>query len=171
RSIKIGNAASQSVGYTQTGGTVTATANTHYIADAATSTTATATVSGGLFNAEERILIVATRGNGTLNVAGTGEVRVGTLWFGHNSVSSGATSGTVNLDGGTLAVQRIARPGAIGTSVFNFNGGLLKATSSSAFFLAGNSAGDGFVGITRANVRDGGARIDTNGFDITVGQG
>jgi autotransporter-associated beta strand protein len=51
-----------------------------------------------------------------------------------------------------------------GTRTFNFNGGTLKATgATTAFFNLG-------TGSTTANVRDGGAVIDSNTFDVTVAQ-
>jgi autotransporter-associated beta strand protein len=51
-----------------------------------------------------------------------------------------------------------------GTRTFNFNGGTLRATGdSAAFFNLG-------TGSAFANVRDGGAIIDTNGFNVTVAQ-
>ena len=72
-------------------------------------------------------------------------------------IQSGAT-GTVNLNGGTLTTMRVI--GVAGTSNFNFNGGTLKA-------VAANDVN--FVsGITAANVMVGGAKIDTNGFNVTI---
>ena len=70
---------------------------------------------------------------------------------------------TYNLDGGTLTVPRVTRENTANnpTTVFNFNGGTLKATSNHSAFVSG---------LTRANVREGGARIDTNGFSVTVPQ-
>jgi autotransporter-associated beta strand protein len=69
------------------------------------------------------------------------------------------TSGTVNLDGGTLSANKIVR--GSGTATFNFNGGTLKPRVSRTDFLTGWS---------RANVRNGGALMDTDGYDITIGQ-
>ena len=48
-----------------------------------------------------------------------------------------------------------------GTSTFNFNGGTLTAGASNVGF---------FSNLTTANVQAGGARIDTNGYDVTVAQ-
>lgn len=95
---------------------------------------------------------------GSLTVA-SGSV---TSAAGINLGGSGATGGaaTVNLDGGTLSTGNIIVAG-VGTRTFNFNGGTLKAVSSSASFM---------TGLTTANVRNGGAVIDTNGKNITVGQ-
>ncbi|WP_035610491.1 autotransporter-associated beta strand repeat-containing protein [Haloferula sp. BvORR071] len=80
--------------------------------------------------------------------------------------NSGAATcnNSYNLNGGTLTTAGVVSTLATATRTFNFNGGTLKATGSSATYFnlgAGNS---------RANVRDLGAIIDTNGFDITVAQ-
>lgn len=77
-----------------------------------------------------------------------------------------ATSNTYNLNGGTLVVPQIISNQTTGTRTFNFNGGTLKPTAATATLI---NLGTG-TGTARANVRDGGAKIDSNGFDITVGQ-
>lgn len=79
----------------------------------------------------------------------------GTSRFGQGS---GTASGTLTLNSGTLTVPALTK----GTLTFtaNFNGGTLKARSASSNFLTA----------TTANVRDGGAIIDSNSFDITVAQ-
>ena len=90
-----------------------------------------------------------------------------------NHTSSATHTSVYNLNGGTLRVGSITTgtPGA-GTppsvvmtmsNTFNFDGGTLKATASDASFWANSS-------YTTANVKDGGAKIDTAGFDITIGQ-
>lgn len=168
--VRIGNTASPATAIlNQTGGSVTVNNSATYLADQ--SGIGTHNLSGGTYTqAGGTTYLIATRGTGTLNLSGTGQLNTTVLWFGHGSASSGSTSGSVNLDGGTLQVARIEKPGAIGTSVFNFNGGLLRATADNAYFLAGNSGSTAFAGITRANVRNDGAKIDTNGFNIGIGQ-
>ncbi len=96
-------------------------------------------------------------------------------------------SGTFNLDGGELITRYVFSEDSTftddngtpddpeddttiiafrGTSVFNFNGGTLKPIQDL------NNFWDPFMrGLTRANVRDGGAVIDTNGFAIRIDQG
>ena len=70
---------------------------------------------------------------------------------------------TYNLNGGTLSVPQIISSSATGSRIFNFNGGKLVAvTPVSPFFASG--------AVTVANVRDGGAIIDCNGYDITIAQ-
>lgn len=94
------------------------------------------------------------------------------------SRGAAGSSNTYHLNGGTLTANQItatmtasAVPGgaaaAAGTRIFNFNGGTLKVGSASyatTFFNLG--AG----GTARANVRNGGALINTNGFNVTISQ-
>ncbi len=93
-----------------------------------------------------------------------GAATVGSLLLA-KSASDNTHSGTVDLNGGTLSAGSVAGGVATGsatnTSTFNFNGGTLKPTASSPAFLQG---------LTAANVKDGGAVLDTDGFDITVAQ-
>lgn len=79
--------------------------------------------------------------------------------------ATATASNTFNLSGGTLTIRQVLSTGADGTRIFNFNGGTLRATGdSTAFFNLGTG------GTTRANVRNGGAVIDTNGHNVTVAQ-
>ncbi|MES2924411.1 MAG: autotransporter-associated beta strand repeat-containing protein [Verrucomicrobiota bacterium] len=122
--------------------------------------TGTYTISGGQLNqtAAGGGIVVGELGTGTLTVssggavttAATGVLRLGT------GVSGNAT---VHLNGGTLTTPKVDTTG--GTSTFNFNGGTLKANASSTTY---------FQGLTTTNVRNGGALIDTNGSNITIGQ-
>lgn len=75
---------------------------------------------------------------------------------------SGGGSGTVNLDGGTLAVNQISKS-STGTATFNFNGGTLKARVASPTFFPDFAT-------TTAYVKSGGVIMDTNGFDITIAE-
>jgi autotransporter-associated beta strand protein len=128
--------------------------------------------------------------NGTLNVTGGNVSAVGTLGIGQsgaagttagtltistgtvaatstNGIRFGANSGstpggTLNLDGGLLTAAILFKgSGTVASSVVNFNGGTLRASASSATYLQG---------LTRANVRNGGAIIDSNGRNITIAQ-
>ncbi|MGC4014736.1 MAG: autotransporter-associated beta strand repeat-containing protein [Luteolibacter sp.] len=88
----------------------------------------------------------------TLNANGTLGVQIGK--------QNGTLSyGVVNLNGGVMSTT-IVSPGT-GTSLFNFNGGILQAKAAQASFM---------TGLGKANVYSGGAIIDTNGVAITVGQ-
>jgi autotransporter-associated beta strand protein len=105
-------------------------------------------------------------GTGVLNIAGTGRFTTGTTTGNFFLGNLGTGSGTINLNGGTLATNRTITRGSFNSGgagtggVFNFNGGVLQATGSS---LA-------MTGLTRANIRNGGAIIDTNGFNVTIAQ-
>lgn len=118
-------------------------------------------VGGGTFNSTVGGMIVGEGGTGTLTVSGSGLVDIGAV-HGYQ-MGAGATGvGTIHLNGGTMQGNRVYK--GAGTGTFNFNGGTLKATAATATFFN--------LGATnaRANVRDGGAIIDSNGFDVTVEQ-
>lgn len=74
------------------------------------------------------------------------------------TVDLNTNSATVNLSGGTLAVNKITR--TAGTATLNLNGGTLQARQSQTAFV---------TGLTAVNVKSGGAVIDTNGFNVTIG--
>ena len=73
----------------------------------------------------------------------------------------GSGTKTYNLNGGTLTVNGVTHPGANTTAVFNYNGGTLVAASNNTAFM---------TGLTTANVQAGGAIINSNGFNVSVGQ-
>ncbi|MBW8865268.1 MAG: autotransporter-associated beta strand repeat-containing protein [Verrucomicrobia bacterium] len=110
-------------------------------------------------------------GNGTAgNVTGTLNINAGSFSMSITNATVPMTLGvksgnlgTNNLNGGTESVNQIVKgdPGA--TAVMNFNGGTLRAVNGAlgANFLTGLDA---------ANVRNSGAIIDNNGFNLTVGQ-
>lgn len=93
--------------------------------------------------------------SGTVNATSTNGIRFG--------AASGTTpGGTVNLNGGVLRAETIFKgAGTVTSSVFNFNGGILRADTTIATFMQG---------LSRANIRDGGAIIDSNNSNITIGQ-
>ena len=68
-------------------------------------------------------------------------------------------SGTVNLETNGLVQAKLVQ-GVSGTSTFNFNGGTLQAISTGTLMQS----------LTTANVRNGGAIIDSNGFSDTISQ-
>ncbi len=78
-----------------------------------------------------------------------------------NYAGNSSSSSIYNLSGGTLSVPQVIASSTTGGSTFNFNGGILKPTASITSFLQG---------LTAANVRAGGAIIDTAGFNITIAQ-
>ncbi|MEO5912613.1 MAG: autotransporter-associated beta strand repeat-containing protein [Luteolibacter sp.] len=92
-----------------------------------------------------------------ITVGGTGNLDL-------QRAGAAASNNTYNLNGGTLTVPQVASTATTGSRTFNFNGGTIKPTATSTtFFNLG-------AGTTRANVRNGGAKIDSNGFNITVAQ-
>lgn len=145
--------------YNLTGGTVNAATVGGNVVIVSEGGTGELNVSGGTFTSGSNIWVAegyGGSGTGKLNVSGTGNVvATGEVRL---ALSAGTTA-TVDLDGGTLQADNVSNGG--GTGIFNFNGGTLKA---------GDHHGGFMNGLTRANVRDGGAVIDTNGFDVTIAQ-
>jgi len=138
-----------------TGGTVTTNGTSNFVLGNSMSTTSTAivTISAGALN------IAATSNDG---------IRIGS----NTPNTAGRTvTGTFNLDGGVVTTPGVRRytptNGSVINATFNFNGGTLTAnranptssdTGSLLFFDAGITA----------NVKAGGARIDSGAFNITV---
>lgn len=121
----------------------------------------TTIVNGGTVDVAKNLIL---NNSGTLTIA-SGSVTAGTT-VGTTYGLRYSGDGTVNLDGGTLATSKVYKQsGTSGTSmIFNFNGGTLKAS--------GGTVDPAFMTeITTANVKEGGAKIDTNGNNITVAQG
>jgi autotransporter-associated beta strand protein len=118
----------------------------------------------------------ATSGNTGSNVF---NMNGGTMTFYADNATTLATAGlidmhqgngatvinTFNLNGGVVTVSGIISANASGTRIFNFNGGTLRATPTGT----GNFMDLG-AGTVTANVRNGGAVIDSNGRDITLVQ-
>lgn len=122
-----------------------------------TGSTGNYSISGGQLNQTNAgaAIIVGELGTGTLTVNSTGAVTTaGTLRIGNGA----SGNGTVNLNGGTISTPKVDTAG--GTSTFNFNGGTLVANAAGAFLQ----------GLTTANVRNGGAIIDTNGNNNSISQ-
>jgi hypothetical protein len=97
--------------------------------------------------------IGAGGGTGTVNQS------AGTWTDGNKTVlgeNSGGT-GNYNLNGGTLLTGRVET--GPGTRNLNLNGGVLKAVRNESNFISAN---------TTVNVQAGGAKIDTNGFNVTA---
>ena len=128
------------------------------------------TVNNGKLHVDGRILMAAnnnqakstlTLNGGEIDLGVPGKYTVGgdpacgVLWVG-----SGTT--TINLNGGTLSMFGMINNGPSSASSFNFNGGTVKAVASnnSSFFLNGSNM--------KFNVLAGGAKFDTNGFDVTA---
>lgn len=95
---------------------------------------------------------------GELSIAGNGLVAIA-----NNLIMSQAASGNsiVNLDGGTLQVNRVVKNVTNSVSRLNFNGGTLKANISTNAFMQG---------LDSVYVYGGGAMVDDNGQNITIAQ-
>jgi autotransporter-associated beta strand protein len=72
----------------------------------------------------------------------------------------GAIPSTINLDGGTLTANQIVAGGGNGAKTLNLNGGVLKPGVTNTT--------DWMNGALAVNVKAGGAKFDTNGFDARV---
>ena len=165
-----------------TGGTVVNTGWT--ILARSGPTDGTLTITGGQLNRSSSIqdLAVGLQGTGRaeLNVAGglinnTGR-RVD-FSGGTTGVFHWSGTGIVNLNAGTLLTDSITYDTNVGSanasSYVNFSGGTLKASTSTASFLSAFTPSG--TGVNRVFVNGafgtfaGGAVIDTNGFDDTIG--
>ena len=80
--------------------------------------------------------------------------------------NSGAATAnnSFNLNGGTLAIGQVITTSDTPVAAFNFNGGTLKATIATANFLDLGGANQ------KANVKEAGAVIDSNGVNVTIPQ-
>lgn len=126
-------------------------------------TTNTLTVSGGAVNILNQHGIEVPRiGNGVLNLTAGNMTVNDTGGVGLIIGDQGtAQTGTVNLNGGKLTVNRIRAFN--GVNNLYFNGGTLAPIASRTDFM--NESGSLSV-----QIRDGGAVIDTAGFDIGIGE-
>lgn len=153
--IRIGNSGSHT--FNQSGGS---------ISTAAWMVVGIGAGGNGTFNMSAGSVTSATVNTGaftTIGAAGgTGVVnQSGGTWTDTNKTMVGENAGgtgTFNLNGGTLATGRV-ETGA-GTGNLNLNGGVLKALRNETNFISAN---------TTVNVQSGGAKIDTNGYNVTTG--
>ena len=115
-------------------------------------------------------------GTGILNVSGTGLVSVGGpsgtsagLFLAINGTTSAGivnlgavgSSSVTNYTNGTIAPSLVHTNAGAGNAVFNFHGGTLQTTHTIANFM---------TGLTNTYIYGEGGVIDTNNFDITIGQ-
>ena len=131
-------------------------------------------VSGGTFIFSDKFY-VANRGTGSLTVSNTGSVTGNILDVAH-AFGTGS-QGTVNLNGGTLAVNNVVTDsGNAGstngseTATFNFNGGTLQARQNNAAFISQSGPGGPAAGsniVLNLIVQSGGAVISSTGFNVT----
>ncbi len=141
-----------------TGGTLVKSGANNIEIGGTSGSTGIVTISSGSLDAAgyNARIGMSSAGSGTLTLSGTGRATLGAVRFSYSNNGNG----TVNMNGGTLEATRIEKVTA-GTGTVNFNGGLLKALTSDTTYMQG---------LTSANILAGGARINTNGFNITVAQ-
>ena len=150
--------------YNQTGGLLNTNADIIEFANAGTTTQ---NISGGELRTAGRIELNVNGTSSTTTVSGTGLITTPSLVMLSNQTNNNTSTSTFNLGnggaGGTLTTGSVGHGTSTGTgaTTFNFNGGTLKASASSTTFL---------TGLTAANVQSGGAVIDTNGKNDTIGQ-
>ncbi len=140
--------------------------------DPTTNQTSTILLSGGtLTQASGGGLLVGRKNSAVLTVSGDAFLSLpGTLSLGEYA---GFTT-VCNIDGGVVAAPRIYSRARIAdgpnslTSILNLNGGTLRATSSERFI--GGSGTDLNQYLTAANVKSGGAIIDSQTFAISINQ-
>jgi autotransporter-associated beta strand protein len=116
------------------------------------------TQSGGTVNVQNEVYIGNENSGssvGTYTLSGTGAVNVG------NEVHIGRdnATGTLNLNGGTLMTKKLE--GGNGSATVNFNGGVLKAKENQDNLIQN---------LDVANVQSGGAKINSNGFNVATSQ-
>ncbi len=157
-----GNGAAGSL-YLYGAGSLTLTAGTLTSGEAWLGDGGSMTVSGGAWfnsgslNFDENV--------GVLTVSGGGAAQVGSIDFGSKS------TGTINLNGsngsrGVLSMGALYAKNGVsdfGSGYLNFDGGILRATENSDFFV--NSVGHGKVTFLA-----GGAFIDSNGHEIKIAE-
>ena len=98
-------------------------------------------------------------GTGVFTQSGGSNTISGSLSLGSSFSGFYGSPANYSLSGGTLIANAVS---GSGRSTFKFDGGLLQAGSgASGVFMSG---------LTWAYVASGGARIDTNGCDITIAQ-
>lgn len=91
----------------------------------------------------------------------------GNIVVGNNTAGTGG--GALNLNGGTLtaaAISTTASTSVANTRVVNLNGGTLLFAATSAAYLTNFHASAANHGVF---VQNGGAKFDTNSFDVTLG--
>ena len=152
----LGNGSNAATIFNQTGGTLLFTGS-DFMGMANIGGITTLNLSGGTFTSQNINLTLGTRNTATLNISGTAVVTLPGLNMGHTAATTGTK--TVNLLGGILNVGSINNGSSLTTTILNLNGGTIQAKSATANLIATN--------LTAINVRNGGAVIDTNGFNVS----
>jgi len=114
--------------------------------------------SGGTVNVQNEVYVGnenSASSVGTYTLSGTGVLNVGNEVF----VGRDNGAGTFNLDGGTVNATKIS--GGTGSATVNFNGGVIKAKRDESNLIEN---------LDVANVQSGGAKINSNGFNVATSQ-
>ncbi len=115
-------------------------------------------LSGGTVTIARNILLTNSQGIGKATLA----IDAGTLNVTGGVISFGLGATAVHLNNGVIHANRVTAITG-NTGVFNFNGGTLRAAAS-------DSTDPFFSGIANSYIKEGGATIDTNGFDVSMAQ-
>ena len=159
RALVIGSGSLGSGAMTINGGTLICTNTGVDVVENSANNTGSLTINGGNFLDYDPGVQLGIGGanNSTANfTVNGGNVQVGTFIF-------NVQRGTINYNGGITAFTNLTASinGANNTCTNNFNGGTVKPRVNTAAFIPV---------ISQANVRNGGAVIDTAGFNITIAQ-
>jgi autotransporter-associated beta strand protein len=137
-------------------------------------TTGTLNISGGELQVGRRILIAANAGtrvgnvtlsgSGVINMVATGSAGEGDLGM----LRLGGGISTLNFDGGELIGRGIRQDAASATSALYYNGTKFTLNGNSG---TGVSALIGAGGTAVNQIKNGGLRIDTAGFNATIARG
>lgn len=127
---------------------------------------ATLLINGGTLDVTGNTLPFMQVFNGSAGITSTFTVSSGSFLgngFDLYNNNTNSANGTLHLNGGIFAVTSFSRSAVTGTgtSTINLNGGTLQARAANTSFL--NNLYN-----TTVSVLSGGARINTNGFDITI---
>ena len=126
--------------------------------------TATMTIAGGTYNSN-RLDIGWYNSTGIFTIS-SGQAAINDLHINtaDPDAALGMTGhGTLNLNGGTLSVDNIVTNHGSGSSTVNLNGGTLRAQQNNDTFIT-----SGAYGLRNLLVGEGGAKIDTNTFNVTI---
>jgi autotransporter-associated beta strand protein len=163
RPLVIGNTGNAGGRLLITGGTLSLAGATQPAVIGTNGTDGAIEITGGRFVGSAVVLEMAGLANNNPPGPGTGTITIsgGEAVIPLISVSNNASSvATFNLNGGTFTLGALT-VGTLANSSIRFNGGTLRPSFASATFLQNFDAAD---------VRNGGAVIDTAGFATTIAQ-
>jgi len=127
------------------------------------------TISGGTYTTNRFTANPASTDWANLTISGAGTSVTATNGIDGTYGTTGSNGSTatfaVNLNGGTLFTPffKVADRESSGVAVMTFNGTTVKATASTTNFITLHGGGQ------NAFISNGGAILDTNGFDIGIG--